>query len=330
MIVSKIVLVLSSFITCNFCESYSLNGGSDIVAYSNYVYAIAFPFSIDGRQFFYQNDLVSNDLERRKWVIKELLPDGKLGEQTSNGSWTDAYDVTFPFSIEDKHFIYAQNLNDKSWFLRELLSGGKMGDETAKGSWQIVYESVFPYSINGRHFFYGKSVHGGHWFLQELLPGGKMGTETANGDTSVHEGTYEATFPFSIGGKQFYYRQNLKNNHEWFIQELLPDGKMGKQTANGQWKKSYSVVFPFSIDEKQYFYGQSLYDRNWFIQELLPGGKMGKETAKGDYEITYEYAFPFSFNDTQFFYGQNINSRNWFIQKLLPGGGIGEKTDVSL
>lgn len=340
-----IMIVLKIFVSfciiLHFCDGYSVGQvferefvrnnsinsvHTDIVTYSNFVFAIAFPFSFEDRQFFYQNVLVPNDLNRRKWSIKELLADGNVGAETDSGSWTEAYDVSFPFEIDGKQFIYAQNLNDRSWIIQELLLGGKMGTQTAKGSWLNVYESVFPFSIDGRHFFYGKNVHSGHWFIQELLAGGKMGAETDHGDTSVHEGTYEATFAFAIDGRHYFYRQNLKNDHEWFIQELLADGKMGKETDHGHWIKSYDVVFPFTIDGKHFFYGQSLYNHNWFIQELLAGGKMGKETEIGAYDTKYEFAVPFSFNDTQYFYGQNINSRHWFVQKLLPDGKMGEET----
>lgn len=307
-------------------ESEILN--TDPFEYSNFVYVIAFPFSIDGRTFFYQNDLVPNDVDRRKWLIQELLSDGKIGVRTAEGNWTKPYDVLFPFAIDRKQYLYGQNLNDHSWILQELLPGGMMGKQTAHGSWQNLYQSVFPYFINNRHFFYGKNVLGGRWFLQELLSDGKMGTETAHGDSSVHEIGYEATFPFSIEGRTFFYRQRL-SFHDWTIQELLPNGKMGRETAHGSWIKAYDVAFPFCIDGKQFFYGHSLYDRNWFIQELLPDGKMGKETTKGIWDVPYEFSFPFSFNNTQFYYRQNVNSRHWYIQKLLPDGQMGDETDRS-
>lgn len=50
-----------------------------------------------------------------------------------------------------------------------------------------------------------------------------MGVETANGSWS---NAYLVQLPFSIGGRQFFYGQNQATRY-WFIQELLPGGKMG-------------------------------------------------------------------------------------------------------
>lgn len=81
----------------------------------------------------------------------------------------------------------------------------------------------------------------------------------------------------------------------WFIQELLPNGKMGAETDFGSWRSYYEAQFPFSIIGRQFFYGQNIVDgqNNWFIQELLPNGKMGAETDSGHWENGYRVQFPF-------------------------------------
>ncbi|KAN0072920.1 hatching enzyme [Elaphomyces granulatus] len=150
-----------------------------------------------------------------------------------------------------------------------------------------------------------------------------MGAETANGSWN---NPYAVQFPFSIGGRQFFYGQNLSGKN-WFIQELLADGKMGSETDHGSWGYSYGVQFPFTIGGRVFFYGQNLDAKNWFIQELLSGGKMGNETDHGSWGYSYGVQFPFTIGDRVFFYGQNLDAKNWFIQELLSRGKMGDETD---
>lgn len=58
-----------------------------------------------------------------------------------------------------------------------------------------------------------------------------MGREKDHGNwTNV----YRVQFPFSIVGKQYFYGKNTANGR-WFIQELLQDGKMGRETDTDYW-----------------------------------------------------------------------------------------------
>lgn len=135
---------------------------------------------------------------------------------------------------------------------------------------------------------------------------------------------YGVQFPFSVGGKQYFYAQNTDSRH-WFIQELLINGKVGKETASGRWNNVYRVQFSYSVGGKVYFYAQNTDTKYWFIQELLSNGKMGEETANGHWDNVYRIQFPFSFGGKQYFYGQNAKTRFWFIQELLPNGKMGEE-----
>ena len=150
-----------------------------------------------------------------------------------------------------------------------------------------------------------------------------MGSET---DTGYWNNPYKVQFPFVINGKQYFYGQNTYSYY-WFIQELLPGGKMGCETDNGHWNNPYEVQFPFKVNGQQYFYGHNTSSNYWFIQELPPEGKMGGETDNGHWNNAYKVQFPFVINSQQYFYGQNLSSNYWFIQKLLLGGRMGEETD---
>ena len=90
-----------------------------------------------------------------------------------------------------------------------------------------------------------------------------VGATTADGKW---DNPYGVHFHFNIAGKNFTYGQNLRN-YDWFIQELLPGGKLGMETASGIWKNPYAVQFPFQIGGRQFFFGQNLSTFRWFIQE---------------------------------------------------------------
>lgn len=65
-------------------------------------YTSHFPFSINGRSFFYAQGTIDDG---HNWFIQELLADGDMGEETDHGLWKEHYDVAFPFSIEGRHFF---------------------------------------------------------------------------------------------------------------------------------------------------------------------------------------------------------------------------------
>lgn len=275
-----------------------------------YPYAVQFPFSIGGRQFFY-----GQNMSEKNWFIQELLPGGKMGQETDRGNWKFAYSAQFPFSIGGRQFFYGQNTGkDKNWFIQELLPGGKMGKETDRGHWSLGYSVQFPFSIGGRQFFYGQNMTEKNWFIQELLSGGKMGHETEHGHWNL---AYEVQFPFSIGGRQFFYGQDMGEKN-WFIQELLSGGKMGQETDHGSWGNAYQVQFPYSINGNQYFYSQNQDTNYWFIQRLQEGGKMGDELQGGFWKNPYGVQFPFTISGRQYFYGQRMGGDYyWFIQELV-------------
>lgn len=77
----------------------------------------------------------------------------------------------------------------------------------------------------------------------------KCTTDLYNGrDIHKYYGVY---FPFSIGGKLYFYRE--ERDKSFIIQELLPGGKVGEETDYGELRQFYDVQFPYSVGGKQYF-----------------------------------------------------------------------------
>lgn len=228
--------------------------------FSKFRSAIQFPFSIEGRQFFY-----GRNLDTRDWSIQELLIGGKLGAETDHGIWNFAYHTQFTFTVRNQVFFCGQNLSGKNWFIQELLPGGKMGVETDHGQWSYAYAVQFPFTIRDQVFFYGQNMTQKNWFIQQLLHGGRMGEETDHGKWN---NAYGVQFPHSIGGNQYFYGQNQDSKY-WMIQRLLEGGKMGDELQGGFWQNAYNMQFPFTVGGSQYFYGLKITSGYFFIQKLI-------------------------------------------------------------
>lgn len=147
---------------------------------------------------------------------------------------------------------------------------------------------------------------------------------TINENTTENE--YAVEIPFTVGGKTYFYGQNLRNQR-WSIQEILPNGKVNK-TDVCAWINTYSIAFSYTVAGRTYFFSQDWKTKLLFIQELLPGGKMGVETARGYFKHPYGVEFPFYVDGRTYFYAQVLDGRYWFTQELLPGGQLAvDRTD---
>lgn len=105
------------------------------------------------------------------------------------------------------------------------------------------------------------------------MPNSKLGIIHAMGHW---DNKHEVAFPFFVDGKTYFYGQNLQT-YNWFIRELLAEGKMGLKTQTGHWNNPYAITFPIQTGNRTFFFGQSSIHKCCFVQELLAGGKMGAE-----------------------------------------------------
>lgn len=290
----------------NNANKIEINSKTDYGIDDKY-YRCQFPFYIDGVQYFYgQSENGYN------WFIRELFPDGTMGNETQKGQFSEFYAIQFPFIIDGKQYFYGQNQAGKVWFIRELKLGGIMGEETDHGHFFKFYDTQFSFSMDGRVYFYGQTKNGYNWFIQELKSGGKMGKETDRGRFGKF---YGMQFPFSINGKQYFYGQS-ENGNNWFVQELKSGGKMGGEADHGNFQHFYDIQFPFSYGGHLFFYGESKAGRRWFIRKLLPNGKVDYEENKGFLSWFYRTQFVFSTGDQHFVYRQNSEAKYWSIVEV--------------
>uniref|UniRef100_A0A8D8SID9 Uncharacterized protein n=1 Tax=Cacopsylla melanoneura TaxID=428564 RepID=A0A8D8SID9_9HEMI len=240
-----------------------------------YKYSSVIPFKIDGRTFFYGYNNI-RPANSNTYGIRELLPNGKMGNQTDFGMWDTNYSTMFAFSLNGKTFLLQENASHE-WKIRELLPGGIMGEVTQTGTIPLKCDVLFPYYVDGRVFAYGQNKINGFWCIIELLPGGKMGEHTDYYATTSYY--YYIQFPFVFEGRNFLYRSNTDELEQddntriglytnWIIHELLPNGKMGQQITKGVWGGNFQIQIPYTVGGKVFFYMTDSWDNRWYINEV--------------------------------------------------------------
>ncbi|GAA3276833.1 hypothetical protein [Streptomyces lavendulae] len=263
------------------------------------VYSAKFPFSSGGQRFFF-----AHDPDSKRWFIRELLHNGKIGAETEKGQWRNGYSMLFPFWVGGKQYFFGHSQITYSFFIHELLPGGKMGPkDTVTGNMKKAYDVLFPFQVGKNVYFYAHDVKSKGWLIQELLPGGTIGKQTSSGTWGQsYEVQFPIRLPFDMDDDQYFYGHDV-DSKRWFIQKLLPGGKMGSgEAASGTWDQPYSVQFPFELDGRQYIFSHSpKTSRRWCIRELVdankPKGTSGKPSTTGSaaYELPLAYKVPAAF-----------------------------------
>lgn len=238
-----------------------------------------------------------------------------MGAQTDSGHWDNAYHVLYSFSVGNQHYFFGHNLDTKYWFIQELLPGGEMGSETDQGHWATRYAVQFPFNIGGTQYIYGQDV-GNPYEGGRSSPGGIFSGIEALGKSIGGVLEKVSWDPLQTAANLSTPAHPSQPTRRWFIQKVLPGGKLGDETDSGHWIGTYHVQFPYAIDGKQYFYGQDLSAKKWIIQCLNDGGKMGSELQNGTWNDAWQVQVPFAVGGKQYFYGQDMSSRGWFIQHL--------------
>lgn len=299
---------------CHAIEDFSLPE-FNLFGENDKYHAVSFSYTIDGKQYLYEQ---RKDM---KWSIRELLISGRMSVVViAQGSLDSFYDVQFPFSIGGKQYFFGHTKSESlAWFIRELLPDGKMGEKRHSGNWKTFRRNVFPITIEDKQYL--RASDNLTWETWQLLRGGYIGDKVGCGRSYG----FEVSFPFSIDSIQYIYYQRISNAH-WFIQELLPGGKLGKETDEHVWNNLYHVQFPFSIAPNQYFYAHTATGA-WFIRQLLPGGKMGELKDQGDWDDSYLIQFPFEVDGKPYLYAKSTTKGLSFVRRILENATMGEEMD---
>lgn len=241
-----------------------------------------FPYEIDGQHYFYAQSIPKDG---SNWFIQQLNSGGQMGIETDNGTWNQNYKTNFYYSIDGGHYFFGQSINGSNYFTQQLLAGGKIGVQKANNFFDYFYPVMFSFSIKSRTFFYGQSMIK-NYFIQELQGNGQLAPkEVANGNWNNY---YDISFPFSIGGRQFFYGQTRSEGNYYFIQEIMEDGSLAKETDSDLLDYSGDTQFPFKFDDRQFIYIED--GDSWYTAQITSEGKLKSRTYQG--ELTHhDFAF---------------------------------------
>jgi len=221
--------------------------------------------------------------------------------------------------------LFGYSTNNSYFFIQHVTEQG-MKEEMYSGNWKNTYIPMTSFTMaDGRQFIMGHRKTG-YWFIQEILKTGDLGFETDSGHWEFY---YETLSAWRAGpdGRTFIYGASPTHDGRtyWFIQEILPGGKLGSETDNGHWSRWYETGFVIPGDgDPAMLFGQLKSDGYWWLNHITPDGKMGDEVSNGHWKF-YETMTSFVVGGESYLFGQK-ESGWWFIQDL-PGGTMGGETD---
>ncbi|PHM75256.1 hypothetical protein [Xenorhabdus kozodoii] len=193
-------------------------------------YDVGFAYKTDKGQFIYLHSQDKNDKGKFPYLIREILPNGKMGTIIEQSCWDQFYGATFFFSIKGKYYIYIHSdsfyfISTYSAFTYELNVDGKIGNLDGTSHLRGYYYPTFPYSIGDTHYYVGQNLYDYSCFFSYL------GDKNIHGNESqeLFDRSYQYMVPFSIDGHQYFLRQD-KSKDYWYITEILADALMGNNT----------------------------------------------------------------------------------------------------
>lgn len=236
------------------------------------------------------------------WFVQRVNTDGTLGAQVDSGTWGHYYDVAVPMWTDYNTYIY-MNTKDITWkgvdsqhmwAISKFGPDGEYNGDSDSGFWENFYPSTTAFEVGGEWYIFGlrepsKCVASvdkdcGVWFIQHVDSSGKMGSGTDSGTwvnfyktISSFKDAQGNTYLFGLNGDP----DTTKNDtHHWFIQQVLPGGKMGNQTDSGQWNDYYNPVIPFPLDNTY------LPQDDWMgaMNETIGGRKLIDITLPGSHD----------------------------------------------
>ncbi|MDE9538955.1 hypothetical protein [Xenorhabdus bovienii] len=121
---------------------------------------------------------------------------------------------------------------------------------------------------------------------------------------------------YEINNKKFIFGQSKTQSNWHFIQEILPDGRLGSETENSSWPIYYDYVTVLEDGNKKYLCCINTSSAAIQLLELIPDGKTKLVFADKYSQDGFETFIPYMNNGVLFAYRQNESSKRWEIVKL--------------
>lgn len=251
----------------------------------------------------------------------------------AEAQWHHNYDSLLAYNSGGDNYIFQQHDSlgsDNIWFIQQVLPNGQFGAQTAAGTFGNFYEYITSYTAGGKTYLVGFDPGGDNYiFIQELMPDGTMGAQT---DSRNWGNSYKSLVAFNVGGRNFIFQQHDDSGGDnfWFIQEVLPGGTFGAQTAAGTFGNFYEYITTYTAGGKVFLVGYDPGGDNYiFIQELMPGGIMGDQTDSRNWENSYDNLAAFNFKGRNYIYQQRgstfTTKDTWYIQEVQANGTFGSQ-----
>ena len=247
----------------------------------NHFYDIALSCSVGDRTFIF-----IHKLEYRWAILQEVLPGGKMGDQTWSATWNYSYPTMFSFEQGDRCFIGGQSNENNRVFIQEVLADGTLApNESSNANWEHFWDVIVPYDVivsastgnrTVTHIF-GHKQGGDQWFVQEILDGGILGSTTPN---FSWQNFYPTLGVFQEPDGNSYLIGQKPGDNYTFVQRLLSvdevnkTGNLGPEIFDDHWNFFYDFFFSFPFDPD---YENA---ENWMAQQMpLIGDKTLKEIS---------------------------------------------------
>jgi len=293
-----------------------------------------------GRQFIFMHASYNPYFGDTKYYsIREVLPNGSMGDETESGTWDHNYETVIGFQLGNRGFIFGQDsYSNHHWFVQEITSEGKLADrESDRGDWNNFYPAATPLYVGDQTFlFFQTSSNDNYWFITHVSASGTL----TDSDDGYWANLWPTVTSYQVDGKTFLIGERVNGatfgGGEWFIQQINSNGTMGAETDRGNWEMYYRDLVAYTLNGQAYLFGASASDqnyhpRNYFFQKLGSNGRLGEETSHATSDRDYDFFFPFDVFDSPGSFRYTIGwdltkstgapSRPWSTMVLDPWNG---------
>jgi hypothetical protein len=104
---------------------------------------------------------------RYGWFVRELLPDGTMGEVTQTGDIDRHYGTLCAYVAGGRTYVFCHAARGGRWFIREMRADGTFGPETHGGGFGRCCSIVCTIRAGTADYLFGAGEDD-FWFIQRL------------------------------------------------------------------------------------------------------------------------------------------------------------------
>jgi len=229
-------------------------------------------------------------------------------------------------TVTNEKMVLYRYSNNQSLY-RVNHAGTSLGSEICSG---MEYDGDYMTGVDaGRHWV---AMHSGDMEFQitKVYSNGEVGSIT---DYQEWNSNYETFVGFHVGTRGYIFGQDSHDN-KWFIQEIMPDGKLAENESNhGTWHNYYKTCVPVYMNGNTFLFFQTKEsDHYWFMTRVDENSNMTDvdDGYWGDFWVPVVF---YQMDGKGYLVGECEDGNGdaaWFIQVVNPDGTLGPETDRGL